>query len=64
MLMSYNIHLFLSRSRSAVEIGSREHYQTWFREADTNNDGYLTAKELKKILKTKGLKMSSKAVKV
>ncbi|KAK2157556.1 hypothetical protein LSH36_189g06079 [Paralvinella palmiformis] len=51
------------KQTSAVEIGSREHYQTWFREADTNNDGYLTAKELKKILKTKGLKMSSKAVK-
>ena len=41
-----------------------EVYTQWFREADKNGDGFLTAKELKKMFKARGIKTKSKAFKV
>ena len=43
---------------------SRQEYEQWFKDADKNHDGFLTAKELKKLLKSKGCKTSSKVFKV
>jgi Ca2+-binding EF-hand superfamily protein len=39
-------------------------YEQWFREADKDKNGYLTSREIKKALKSKGYKTSRKALKV
>ena len=39
-------------------------YEQWFYDADTDKNGYLTKKELRKALKSKGYRVTSKQFKV
>ena len=43
---------------------SSAEFEKWFKEADKNQDGFLTAKELKGMFKVKGYKYSRKEFKV
>ncbi|KAK2157557.1 hypothetical protein LSH36_189g06088 [Paralvinella palmiformis] len=39
-------------------------YEQWFYDADTDKNGYLTKKELRKALKSKGYRVTSKQFKI